>query len=52
MRIMDSRDQVLQHKTVSKGVVAAPRSGEGNMGERGHDAYHLSFLIRGRRYVV
>ena len=29
----------------SKGVVAAPRSGGGNMVTRGHDACHLSFLI-------
>ena len=29
----------------SEGVVATPRSGRGNMGMRGHDACHLSFLI-------
>ena len=31
----------------SKCVVVALRSGGGNMGKRGHDAFHLSFLIRG-----
>ena len=31
----------------SESVVAAPRSGGGNIGTRGHDACHLSFLIRG-----
>ena len=36
----------------SKGVVVAPRSGEGNMGARGHDEYQISFPLRGRRYVV
>ena len=29
----------------SEGVVATLRSGEGNMGTRGHDTGHLSFLI-------
>ena len=28
-----------------KGVMAAPRIGEGNMRTRGHDARHLSFLV-------
>ena len=32
--ILDSRDQVFQR-----------RSGEGNVGVRGHDESHLSFLI-------
>ena len=31
----------------SKGVMEAPRSVGGNMGTRGHNACHLSFLIRG-----
>ena len=46
MRIMDSRDQVLRCKA-SQDVMAAPRSEGGNMRARGHDVYHLSFLIRG-----
>ena len=29
----------------SEGVVAAPWSGGGNMGTRGHDVYQLFFLI-------
>ena len=29
----------------SEGVVAIPRSERGNMGTRGHDMCHLSFLI-------
>ena len=37
----------MQDCEASKGVVAALRSGEGNMGTRGHDVCHLSFLIRG-----
>ena len=48
VRITDNRDQVMRRNTVreaSKGVVAAPRSGGGNLGARGHDVYHLSFLI-------
>ena len=35
----------MQNCEVGEGVVAAPRSVGGNMGTRGHDACHLSFLI-------
>ena len=35
----------MQDCVVSKGVLATPRSGGGNMGMRGHDVCHLSFLI-------
>ena len=34
-----------QDRAVSKSVVATPRSGGGNVGTRGRDASHLSFLI-------
>ena len=34
-----------QERAVSKSSMATPRSGEGNMGTRGHDAGHLSFPI-------
>ena len=37
----------MQDCEASKGVVVAPRSGGGNMGTRGHDACHLSFVIEG-----
>ena len=36
---------MMQDCEASEGVVAALRSGGGNMGTRGHDAFHLSFLI-------
>ena len=35
----------MQDCEASKGVVATPRSGGGNMGMRGHNACHLSFPI-------
>ena len=35
----------MQDCEASEGVVAASRRGRGNMGMRGHDACHLSFLI-------
>ena len=35
----------MQDRVASKGVLATPRSGGGNMGTRGHDAGHLSFPI-------
>ena len=35
----------MQDCEASKGVVTTPRSGGSNMGMRGHDACHLSFLI-------
>ena len=44
MRIMDSQDQVLRHKTVRLVKVLWQHRG-GNMGTRGHDAYQLSLLI-------
>ena len=34
-----------QDREASEGVVATPRIGGGNMGKRGHDARHLSFLV-------
>ena len=34
-----------QDYEASEGAMAAPRSGEGNMGVRGHNAYRLSILI-------
>ena len=34
-----------QDHEASKGVVATPRSGGGNMGTLGHDACHISFPI-------
>ena len=34
-----------QDHELYEGVVAAPMSGGGNMGTRGHDACHLSLLI-------
>ena len=34
-----------QDREASEGVVATPRIGGGNMGMRGHDACHLSFLL-------
>ena len=40
-----------QDHKASEGVVATPRSGEGNLGMRKHYACQLSFLIRGGRYV-
>ena len=36
---------MMQDHEAREGVVAAPRSGEGNIGTQGHDACHLSFLI-------
>ena len=46
MHIMDSQDQVLRRKTVRLvKVMATPRIGGGNMGTRGHNARHLSFLV-------
>ena len=38
MRIIDCQEAI-------KGVIVALRSGVSNMGTRGHDACHLSFLI-------
>ena len=38
VRIIDCQEAI-------KGVVVVQRRGEGNMGTRGHDACHLSFLI-------
>ena len=35
----------MQDCEASKGVTATPRSGGDNMGRRGHDVCHLSFLI-------
>ena len=35
----------MQDREASEGVVATPRSREGNLGMRGHDAGHLSFPI-------
>ena len=35
----------MQDREAREGVVAALRSRGGNMGTRGHDACHLSFLI-------
>ena len=35
----------MQDREASKGVVAMPMSGGGNMGSKGHDASHLSFPI-------
>ena len=35
----------MQDYAASESVVAAPGSGEGNVGTRGHDAGHLSFPI-------
>ena len=34
-----------QDREASESVVVTPRSGEGNLGMRGHDASHLSFPI-------
>ena len=34
-----------QDRETNEGVVATSRSGGGNMGTRGHDAGHLSFLV-------
>ena len=51
VHIKDSREQVLRGKIMrldreaSEGVMAAPRSGEGNMGTGRHYTYQLSFLI-------
>ena len=48
MCIMDSRDQVLRHKTVRLVRVlymATLWSGGVNVGARGHDAGHLSLLV-------
>ena len=42
----------MQDCEASKGVVAAPRSEEGNMGALEHDACQIFFPLRGRRYVV
>ena len=44
MRILDSRDQVLQRKTMRLVKVLWKHRG-GNLGTRGHDAGHLSFPI-------
>ena len=46
-RILNSRDQVLRHKTVRlvKMLWKTPRSVGGNLVMRGHDASHLSFPI-------
>ena len=38
---------VTQDLTASESVVATPRRGGGNVGARGHDAGHLSFLVWG-----
>ena len=35
----------MQDREASEGVKATLRSGGGNLGTRGHDAGHLSFLI-------
>ena len=35
----------MQDYEASEGVVVAPRGRRGNMGKRGHDTCHLSFLI-------
>ena len=35
----------MQDHEASKGVVATLRIGGDNMGTRGHDASHLSFLV-------
>ena len=43
--ILDSRDQVLQRKTVRLVTMAALWSGGVNVGARGHDAGYLSLLI-------
>ena len=32
-------------REASKGVVATPRSGGGNVRARGHDTSHVSFLV-------
>ena len=40
MCILDTQDC-----KASESVVATPRSGECNLGTRGHDASHLSFPI-------
>ena len=47
MRIIDSRDQVFlrQDYEASKGVVAAPKSGRGNMGMRRHYSCQLTPLV-------
>ena len=34
-----------QDREASEGVVETPRNGGGNVGGRGHDAGHLSFLV-------
>ena len=34
-----------QDHEASEGVVATPRCGGSNVGARGHDASHLSFLV-------
>ena len=34
-----------QDRKANEGVVAILRSGGGNLGTRGHDACHLSFLV-------
>ena len=34
-----------QNREASEGVVATPRIGGDNMGTRGHDACHVSFLV-------
>ena len=36
-----------QDRTSSESVVATPRTGGGNVGERGHDVSHLSLLVWG-----
>ena len=36
----------MQDCEASESVVVAPWNGGSNMGTQGHDAYHLSFLIR------
>ena len=47
MCILDSRDQVLRRKTVRlvRVLWRALWSGGVNVGERGHDAGHLSLLV-------
>ena len=47
MCIFDSHDQVLRRKyrKASESAMAALWSGGVNVGARGHDAGHLSFLV-------